>query len=71
MRGPDLRSQVTHQARGHVANQKRYISTFIRLGTQNLAGWCLRMRGLHPQCHVTFRHRGHLTNKKRHISTFI
>ena len=30
MRGPHLQSHVTHQARGHVRNQKRYISAFTR-----------------------------------------
>ena len=28
MRGPHLRCHVTHQPRGHVKNQNRYISTF-------------------------------------------
>ena len=62
MRGPHLQSNVTHQPRRHVTNQKRYIS---------LIGWSLRMRRPHPQSHVTFRHHGHLTNKKCYISTFI
>ena len=31
MRGPHLQSHVTYRARGHVANQKLYISTFTRL----------------------------------------
>ena len=30
MRGPHLQSHVTHKPRGHVTNQKRYISTFTR-----------------------------------------
>ena len=30
MMGSRLRSHVTHQARGYLANQKRYISTFTR-----------------------------------------
>ena len=30
MRGPHLRSHVTHQVRGHVTNRKRCTSTFTR-----------------------------------------
>ena len=30
MRGPHLQSHMTHQPRGHVTNQKRYIYTFTR-----------------------------------------
>ena len=30
MRGPHLQSYVTHRLRGHVTNQKRYMSNFIR-----------------------------------------
>ena len=32
------------------------------LWTPNLAGWGLRMRGLHPQSHEILRYRGHVTN---------
>ena len=40
------------------------------LWIRNLAGWCRRMRGRHPQSHVTLQYCGHVANKKRYISTF-
>ena len=110
MMGSHLQSHATHRSRGHVTNQKRYISTLTRptdpklcrvvaqdeeissskshdtsttwsrnksknfislllqgLWIPNLAGWCLKMRGPHPQSHVTLQLCGQMENQKRHI----
>ena len=55
MRGPHLQIHVTCRPRGHVTNEKRYISTFTK--------------PMDPQSHVTLRHGGLLASKKRYIST--
>ena len=50
---------------------KNFISLISQgLWNPNLAGWWLKMIGLHPQNHVRLRYCGHMTNKKRYISPF-
>ena len=39
MRGLHLQNHVTHRSRGHVANQKRFISTFTRPMDPKGLGW--------------------------------
>ena len=69
MRGPHLQSQVTHQLRGHVTNQKRYISTFARPMDPKLSMVMTIVRRPHPQIDVKLQYHGHLTNKQGYIST--
>ena len=51
MRGPHLQNHVIHWSRCHVANQRRYISTFTRPKDPRL-----RMRGPHPQVTWHIKH---------------
>ena len=50
------------KSRGHVANKKRYISTFKRPMAPKLSRVVFRMRGANPQRHVEPRSCGHVTN---------
>ena len=64
MMGSHLQSHVTHRPRGHVTNQKRYISTFTSPTDPKLCRVVAQMRRSHLQSHMTHQPRGHVTNQK-------
>ena len=64
MRRTHSQSYATHWSRGHMTNQRRFISTFTRPMDPKLSRVVLRMNGPHPKSHVTHRSIGHVTNQK-------
>ena len=69
MREPHQQSHMTHRPRGHVTNQKRYISTFTRPWPPKLSIVLAQIRGPIPKNHVTLRSFSQATTQKCHISS--
>ena len=63
-------SHVTLKFRGHLTNEKSYISTFTSPMAPKLSKWKLRMKRPHKEFCLKIRLRGHVMNQKRYISTF-
>ena len=64
MMGSHLQSHVTHRSRGHVTNQKRYISTFTRPTDPKLCRVVAQDEEISSTKSHDTQPRGHVTNQK-------